>query len=90
VVQFDVVAPAKPANLHFVQDCDEYGVPKFNKQTERPVFTMRGHDVEELVGVVRRYGADAAGVRALIESAAVGLKVAAVNVAQCCGTCLRA
>jgi hypothetical protein len=50
-------------------------VPKFNKQTERPVFAMRGHIVEELIGVVRQYGADAAGVRALIEAAAAGRKL---------------
>ncbi|WP_267902481.1 putative metallopeptidase [Sinorhizobium meliloti] len=34
-----------------------------------PVFTVRGHDVEEFVGVVRRYGADAAGVRAIVDAA---------------------
>ena len=46
---------------HCAQDSDEYWAPKFNKQTGRPVFTIRGHDVEEYIGVVRRYGADAAG-----------------------------
>ncbi|WP_412549259.1 putative metallopeptidase [Sinorhizobium medicae] len=30
-----------------------------------PVFTIRGHNVEEFIGVVRRYGADAAGIRAI-------------------------
>ncbi|WP_327437394.1 putative metallopeptidase [Sinorhizobium meliloti] len=34
-----------------------------------PVFTIRGHNVEEFVGVVRRYGADAAGVRAIVDAA---------------------
>ncbi|PLU66264.1 hypothetical protein BMJ20_27740, partial [Sinorhizobium medicae] len=34
-----------------------------------PVFTIRGHNVEEFVGVVRRYGADAAGVRAIVNAA---------------------
>ncbi len=33
------------------------------------VFTIRGHNVEEFVGVVRRYGADAAGVRAIVNAA---------------------
>ena len=30
---------------------------KFNKDTGQPVLTLRGHDVEEFTGVVRRYGA---------------------------------
>ncbi|MCM5690787.1 putative metallopeptidase [Sinorhizobium meliloti] len=34
-----------------------------------PVFTIRGHNVEAFVGVVRRYGADAAGVRAIVDAA---------------------
>lgn len=75
---------------HCAQDRDEYGAPKFNRQTGRPVFTMRGHDVEEFVGVVRRYGADAAGIRELIEAAEAGPEIAAASIAQCCGTCLRA
>lgn len=75
---------------HCAQDQDEYGAPKFNKQTGRPVFTMRGHDVEEFIGVVRRYGADAAGIRALIEAAEAGPEIATADIAQCCGTCLRA
>lgn len=75
---------------HCAQDRDEYGAPKFNKQTGRPVFAMRGHDVEEFIGVVRRYGADAAGIRALIEAAEAGPEIAAASIAQCCGTCLRA
>lgn len=75
---------------HCAQDRDEYGAPKFNKQTGRPVFTMRGHDVEEFIGVVRRYGADAAGIRALINAAEAGPEIATADIAQCCGTCLRA
>nr|WP_234857392.1 putative metallopeptidase [Sinorhizobium meliloti] len=30
---------------------------------------IRGHDVEELLGVVCRYGADAADVRAIVDAA---------------------
>jgi|OM-RGC.v1.030381976 Putative phage metallopeptidase len=33
------------------------------------IFTIRGHDVEELLGVVCRYGADAADVRAIVDAA---------------------
>ena len=72
---------------HCAQDRDEYGAPKFNRQTGRPVFAMRGHDVEEFIGVVRRYGADAAGIRELIEAVEAGPEIAAASIAQCCGTC---
>ena len=41
---------------------DAFGAPKFRKSTGLPSFTLVGHDVEEFVGVVRRYGADATGV----------------------------
>jgi Putative phage metallopeptidase len=42
---------------------DIYGAPKFRKSTGLPAFTLRGHDVEEFVAVVRRYGAAAADVQ---------------------------
>lgn len=74
---------------HCAQATDDFGAPKFNQQTGRPSFTMRGHDVEEFVGVVRRYGAEATGVRALVDAANAGPEIAAVDIAQCCGTCLR-
>lgn len=72
---------------HAGQERDEFGAPKFTK-AGTPKFTMRGHDVEEFVGVVRRYGADAAGVRALVDAAARAPSVARVSIAQACGTCV--
>lgn len=75
---------------HCAQATDDFGAPKFNQQTGRPSFTMRGHDVEEFVGVVRRYGAEATGVRALVDAANAGPEIALADIAQCCGTCLRA
>ncbi|MHC2419731.1 hypothetical protein ACVMB2_003641 [Sinorhizobium meliloti] len=54
---------------HAAQETDAFGAPKFGRSTGRPVFTIRGHDVEEFVGVVRRYGANAAGVRAIVDAA---------------------
>lgn len=53
----------------------------------RPVFVIRGHDVEEFVGVVRRYGADAAGVRAMVDAANQKPEIARVQIAHACGTC---
>lgn len=68
---------------------DEFGMPKF-KQDGTPAFTMRGHDVEEFVGVVARYGAEAAGVSALVDAARRGPLIGQASIAGVCGTCLRA
>lgn len=71
---------------HIAQAQDEFGAPKFNKEGQ-PVLTMRGHDVEEFVGVVRRYGASA-DVQELIDAASKSAEVAQLDVARACGTCL--
>lgn len=68
---------------------DEFGGPKF-KQDGTPAFAMRGHDVEEFVGVVARYGADAAGVSAMIDAAQCAPLIGRAAIAGVCGTCLRA
>jgi hypothetical protein len=72
---------------HCGQERDEFGAPKFRK-TGMPAFAMRGHDVEEFVGIVRRYGADAAGVRAMIDAAQQPPELARASVAELCGTCM--
>lgn len=72
---------------HCGQERDAFGAPKFRKSTGLPAFTMRGHDVEEFVGVVRRYGADASGVRDLVEAASHEPLIARASIAQACGTC---
>lgn len=72
---------------HCGQDRDVYGAPKFRKSTGLPAFTLRAHDVEEFAGVVRRYGGDAAGVRALIDAVNEGPTIADADLRICCGTC---
>jgi len=72
---------------HAGQERDAFGAPKFRKTTGLPAFTLRGHDVEEFVGVVRRYGADAAGVRAMVDAANQEPAIARVRIAHACGTC---
>jgi putative metallopeptidase len=67
---------------------DMYGAPKFKKSTGLPAFALRGHDVEEFIGVVRRYGAAAAGVQAMIEAAAEGPTIAAADIFAC-GNCAK-
>lgn len=72
---------------HCGQERDAFGAPKF-RQSGLPAFTIRGHDVEEFVGVVRRYGADASGVRDLVEAASHEPLIARASIAQACGTCM--
>lgn len=74
---------------HCAQARDIYGMPKFNKEG-RPVFALRGHDVEEFVGVVARYGASAAGVSAMVQAASLRPSVAVADIAGACGNCLKA
>ncbi len=74
---------------HCGQDRDVFGMPKFSRESGLPAFTIRGHDIEEFVGVVRRYGAGASGVSAMISAAQEGPTIAASDIAHACGTCLR-
>lgn len=73
---------------HCAQERDSYGMPKWRK-FGGPAFCMRGHDVEEFVGVVARYGADAAGVRDMADAAAAGPTIAAADISFACGNCQR-
>lgn len=73
--------------LHAAQDTDQYGQPKFRRSGE-PVYALRGHDIEEFVSVVRRYGAEATGITELIKAAKAGPEIAPARIAQACGTCL--
>lgn len=52
-----------------------------------PKLEIRGHDVEEFVGVVRRYGADYS-VQQMVDAANNGPEVDVVNISHSCGTCL--
>ncbi|ASJ61546.1 hypothetical protein SMB554_20520 (plasmid) [Sinorhizobium meliloti] len=72
---------------HAAQATDAFGAPKFSRSTGRPVFTIRGHDGEEFVGVVRRYGADAAGIRAIVDAANRPPEIARAQIAHAGGTC---
>ena len=76
---------------HCGQAVDEFGSPKFNAETGMPNLAIKGHDVEEHLGVVRRYGtgAAAAGVAELVAAASRSPSVAMASISQACGTCLR-
>jgi hypothetical protein len=74
---------------HCAQKLDEFGSPKFNKETGLPYYGLLGHDVEEFVGIVRRYGANAgAGKTAeFIKAAKKKAEIAELDVKAICGSC---
>jgi hypothetical protein len=71
---------------HIAQAKDQYGAPKFT-QEGLPKLEMRGHDVEEFVGVVRRYGASP-DVQELVDAANKPAEVGKLYISRACGTCL--
>ncbi|QXI24685.1 hypothetical protein HU724_010545 [Pseudomonas iranensis] len=71
---------------HIAQATDQYGAPKFTPEG-LPKLEMRGHDVEEFVGVVRRYGASPQ-VQELVDAANNPAEVGKLNISRACGTCL--
>jgi len=54
--------------MHADQAVDQYGAPRFNKETGEPCWRIRGHDIEEFNAVVERYGAWLPDIRAFIEA----------------------
>lgn len=74
---------------HCGQAKDDFGGPKFNQSTGLPVYAIRGHDVEEFVGVIRRYGvgAGAGQTLAFIEAAQRGPEIGQAKVSGACGSC---
>lgn len=71
---------------HIAQKTDEFGAPEFTREGQ-PKLCMRGHDVEEFTGVVRRYGASA-DVQQMIDAASQPAEVAKIDIARACGTCM--
>lgn len=74
---------------HIGQERDLFGGPAFTKDG-MPKLMIKGHDVEEFVGVVRRYGiGHPDGTLAqLVAAASAAPEVAKLNIARACGTCL--
>jgi hypothetical protein len=75
---------------HIGQARDDFGNPAFTKDGI-PKLAMRGHDVEEFVGVVRRYGVGNTGgaLSRLVRAANTRPEVAEARISMACGTCLR-
>jgi hypothetical protein len=73
---------------HIGHALDPYGAPAFDKQG-RPKLRIVGHDVEEFVAVVARYG-PSADVRRLVAAAGTAPAVPRLDIARACGCCLKA
>lgn len=73
---------------HCAQKLNEFGEPLFNSVTERPIYCIRSHDVEEFVGIVRRYGiGSVANGKEFIEAAAAEAEIAQADISMMCGNC---
>jgi len=74
---------------HIGQEKDAFGAPAFTKDGFPKLF-LRGHDVEEFIGVVRRYGmGDPNGALAQLVSAANSTpQVRPLSISMACGTCM--
>lgn len=73
---------------HCAQALDDCGAPRFNKDG-MPCWTMRGHDVEEFVGVAARYGAVGHSMAAMFKALQDGPVIHDGAVEAACGTCRR-
>ncbi|WMD23315.1 putative metallopeptidase [Achromobacter seleniivolatilans] len=73
---------------HIGQALDPYGAPAFDK-LGRPKLRIVGHDVEEFIGVVARYG-PSEDVRRLVAAAGNTPVVPRLSIARACGCCLKA
>jgi hypothetical protein len=78
-----------PATAEFNTCVVDTGIPKPSAFTQdgAPKIKLQGHDVEEFVGVVRRYGASP-DVQALVDAANKPAEVGKLNISRACGTCL--
>jgi len=74
---------------HCGQDVNAFGEPKFNQRTGLPIYAIRGHDVEEFVGIVKRYGYGhgAGKTMELVQAAQQRPSVASASITGACGTC---
>lgn len=73
---------------HIAHATNNDGLPAYHRDTGLPKLGMRGHDVEEFVGVVRRYGMSPE-VGRLVDAANRNPEVSRADIAAACGTCLR-
>lgn len=75
--------------FHIAHKRDEFGQPAYTRDGA-PKLAIQGHDVEEFVGVVERYGAGApdSAVSRIAKAAHSHPLVSRASIAASCGTCL--
>ncbi len=73
---------------HCAQAVDAFGCRRYTKDGD-PVFSLRGHDVSEFTGVVRRFGMEgaSAGVKEFVEAANQPPQFSAASISRVCGSC---
>lgn len=69
---------------HIAHKLDEFGAPRFNKDTGLPILTIQDHDVAEFHDVVERYG-PSDDVRGIIQAAGCSPTIRAEQIALACG-----
>jgi hypothetical protein len=76
--------------LYHIGQRTTFGGAREFKQDGSPKLFIRGHDVEEFVGVVARYGVgDPEGALSrLVKAANAGATASPLRISQACGTCL--
>ncbi|WP_151817167.1 putative metallopeptidase [Acinetobacter oleivorans] len=72
---------------HIGVERDGDGEPLYSDMTGLPKHYLAGHDVEEFVGVVKRYG-PSKNVKRLIEVAKNPPFVSDLDISRCCGNCV--
>lgn len=74
---------------HIGHKPDEFGAPGFTKEGLPKLF-IRGHDVEEFVGVVQRYGVGnpEGGLAQLVRAGKSNTQVSRYKLSGACGTCM--
>lgn len=72
---------------HCAQKLNAFGMPKFHRDGS-PDYGIRGHDVEEFVGVVRRYGATSESVASMAMAAMSKPEIDSADISKICGTCM--
>ena len=73
---------------HIAHKMNEFGCPMYSRSTGKPQLELRGHDVEEFVGVTRRYGiGNNKDLKRMVDAAMSKPEVARSDVHHACGTC---
>lgn len=70
---------------HCAQAMDRFGAPKFDRSGS-PVYAIRGHDVEEFVGVVERYGVTSPDLQRMVNAAKRTPMIGDTPITIACGT----